>query len=131
MGYVLRVALDMRSRRRPKQTVHPASNSKMKDTNVSQKPGAVLVFESMLVSFFISCFTNAKSAMSIANAMRVIRAAKNDIIDASNVSVMWVDKDRIRAMKATPAATGWTASPRVHELPIVMELLLLPLTITE
>jgi len=69
--------------------------------------------------------------MSIANAMRVINAAKKDMIDASNVTVMCVDKDRMRAMKVTPVATGWTASPRVHELPMVTELLLPPLTIKE
>jgi len=64
----------------------------------------VLVDERMPVSFFISCFTNAKSAMSIAKAMRVISAAKNDTIDASNVTVMCEDKDKRRAMKMTPVA---------------------------
>lgn len=78
----------------------------MKDTNVSQKPGAVLVFELTPVSFFISCFTNAKSAMSIAKAMRVMSAARKDTIDAINVTVMCEDKDKSRAMKMTPVATG-------------------------
>lgn len=104
MGY--EAEPDIRSRRRPKQTVHPAKSNKMKDTNVSQKPGAVLVFELTPVSFFISCFTNAKSAMSMAKAMRVMSAARKDTIDASNVTVMCEDKDKSRAMKMTPVATG-------------------------
>ena len=63
-----------------------------------------MVFESTFVNLFISCFTNAKSAMSIANAMRVISAAKKDTTDASNVNVMCVDKDKMRATKVTPVA---------------------------
>jgi hypothetical protein len=66
----------------------------------------VLVFELTPVSFFISCFTNAKSAMSIAKAMRVMSAARKDTIDASNVTVMCEDKDKSRAMKMTPVADG-------------------------
>lgn len=45
MGYD--VAPDIRSRRRPKHTVHAANNSRMNDTNVSQNPGPVLVSWSM------------------------------------------------------------------------------------
>jgi hypothetical protein len=66
----------------------------------------VLVLERTPVSFFISCFTNAKSAMSIAKAMRVMSAARKDTIEASNVTVMCEDKDKSRAMKMTPVADG-------------------------
>ena len=66
----------------------------------------MLVFELTPVSFFISCFTNAKSAMSMAKAMRVMSAARKDTIDASNVTVMCEDKDKSRAMKMTPVADG-------------------------
>jgi len=129
MGYF--VAVDMRSRRRPKQTVHPARSNKIKDANVSQKPGPVMVFAPALLSFFICCFTYAKSAMSMENAMRVMSAARKDANDESNVTVICEDKDSRRATKVTAVATGWTASPRVQELPMVTELLLLPVNMTE
>lgn len=65
-----------------------------------------MVFDFTLVSLFISCLTNAKSAMSIANAMRVISAARKERIDASNVMVMCVDMEQMRATKVTAAADG-------------------------
>ena len=40
----------------------------------------------------------------MAKAMRVISAAKKEMIDASNVMVIWVDKDIIRATKVTAVA---------------------------
>jgi hypothetical protein len=44
--------------------------------------------------------------MSIANAMRVISAARKERIDASNVMVMCVDMEQMRATKVTAAADG-------------------------
>lgn len=45
------VAPDMRSLRRPKQTVHPASMRRMKDANVNQKPVLKRVVRSDGVKF--------------------------------------------------------------------------------
>jgi len=67
----------------------------------------------------------------MANAMRVMSAATKDTIDASSVTVMCVEQDKRSATKATAVATGWIASPRVQELPMVTELLLPPVTVTE
>jgi len=95
----------MRSRRRPKHTVQPASNRRISATKVIQKPGAVIVL-APISNLFISCFTRAKSAMSIANAISVNKAAKKDISDAMRVTVMWVDKESSNARNVTAVATG-------------------------
>jgi len=58
----------------------------------------------------------------MANAMRARVAAKKDKTEAINVRVIWVEKEKRSATKETIVATGWTASPRVQLLPIVMEL---------
>jgi len=105
MGYEVVVAPDMRSRRRPKQTVHPANNRRMKETNVIQKPGAVIVL-APTCSLFISCLTKARRAISMANAIRVNSAARKDISDAMSVTVMWVDRENNSARNVAPVATG-------------------------
>lgn len=52
----------------------------------------------------ISWRTKTKSAMSIAKAMRVSRAAKNAAKEANNVTVICVDSPRRSAMKVTAVA---------------------------
>jgi hypothetical protein len=78
----------------------------MNETKVIQKAGAVLVIKFELRNFPTSCLTNAKRAMSIANAMRVRRAARKEAREARRVTVMWEEKERRRAMNETTAATG-------------------------
>lgn len=64
------------------------------------------------------------NAISIANAIIVKVAARNDNNDEIRVTVMCVEKLKRRAMNDTAAATGRTARPRVHEgLMVVLELL--------
>jgi len=58
--------------------------------------------------------------MSMANAMRVRLAARKDRREAIKVKVTWVEKENRSATKAAMVATGWTASPRVQLLPMVM-----------
>lgn len=67
-------------------------------------------------------FTYAKSAISTANAIRVISAAKNETRDATSVTVVCVEKERRNATKVAAVATGWMARPRVQELPMVTSL---------
>lgn len=90
----------------PKQTVQPARTNRMNEAKVIQKAGAVLVVKFELAKFPTSCLTNAKSAMSMANAMRVRVAARNETRDAKRVTLMWVEKERRRAMNDTMAADG-------------------------
>ena len=54
-------------------------------------------------SFILLC-VHANRAMSTANAMSVITAARNDTIDARSMKVMCVEKDRRNAAKAAMAA---------------------------
>jgi len=78
----------------------------MNEANVIQNAGAVLVVKSELFRLPTSCLTNANRAISIANAMKVMRAARNETRDAMRVTVMWVEKERRRAMNDTTVATG-------------------------
>jgi len=78
----------------------------MNEANVIQNAGAVLVVKSELLRVPTSCLTNANRAISMANAMRVRRAAKNEVREARRVTVMWVENERRRAMNETAAATG-------------------------
>ena len=75
----------------------------MNATNVIQNPGAVLV-EKRLSKVPTLCLTDAKRAMSIANAMRVRTAARKDTREARRVTVMWVESERRRATNDTMAA---------------------------
>ena len=90
----------------PKQTVQPARSKRINEVNVIQKAGAVLVTKVELFKVPTLCLTNAKRAISTANAIRVRRAARNDTREARRVTVMWVEKDRRRAMNDTTAAVG-------------------------
>jgi len=76
----------------------------MNETKVIQNAGAVLVVKVALRNFPTSRLTNAKSAISIANAMRVMSAARNDARDARRVTVRCVEKERRRAVNDTTAA---------------------------
>jgi len=77
----------------------------MRETKVNQKPGPVIV-RARSSKLSISCLTNASNAMSIANAIRVIVAARKDMSEARSVTVRCVERERSRATKATAAATG-------------------------
>ena len=99
--------LDIRSLRRPKQTVHPPSKRRIKDTNVNQNAGAVSVFKPVPISF-TACLTSASSVMSMAKAISVINAARKDTKDAARVTVMCVEKDMRKAMNVTPVADRQT-----------------------
>ena len=78
----------------------------MSEANVIQNAGAVLVLKFELFRPPTSCFTNANRAISIANAMKVRRAARNATRDEMRVTVMWVEKERRRARNDTAAAEG-------------------------
>jgi len=78
----------------------------MSEANVIQNAGAVLVVKFELFRFPTSFLTNAKRAISIANAIKVMRAAMNEVRDERRVTVIWVEKERSRAMYDTTAATG-------------------------
>lgn len=78
----------------------------MNEANVIQNAGAVLVVKLELFRVPTSCLTNANRAISTANAMRVVVAARNEIRDARRVTVMWVEKERRRATNDTIAARG-------------------------
>lgn len=90
----------------PKQTVQPARSKRRNEAKVNQNAGAVLVLKFELFRVPSSCLTNANRAISIANAMRVSNAARNETRDASRVTVMWVENERRRAMNDTAAAKG-------------------------
>jgi len=57
--------------------------------------------------------------MSIANAIKVRSAARKETREETSVTVVWVENDKTSAKNVTVVATGWTARPRVHELPIM------------
>jgi hypothetical protein len=59
------------------------------------------------------------SAMSIANAMRVRRAAMKAKSDENRTSVICDERDNRRAIRVAPVANGCTARPRVESDPIV------------
>jgi len=86
----------------------------MNEANVIQNAGAVLVEKLELFRVPTSCLTNANRAISVANAMRVRVAARNEVRDERRVTVIWVEKERSRATNDTIAATGWIAKPRVQ-----------------
>ena len=88
----------------PKQTVQPARSKRINAANVIQNPGAVLVTKVELPKVPTFCLTKAKSAMSIANAMRVRTAARKDTREARRVTVIWVEKERRRATNDAMAA---------------------------
>lgn len=54
--------------------------------------------------------------------MNARRAATNPTRDAKRVTVICWERASSNAMNVSPAATGWTARPRVHDEPIVTEL---------
>jgi len=72
----------------PKQTVQPARSKRMNETKVNQNAGPVLVTKRELSTVPTWCLTNAKRAMSTANAMRVMVAARNEARDAMSVKVI-------------------------------------------
>ena len=97
-------ALDKRSLRRPKQTVHPPRRRRISDARVSQNPGAKSVF-APISRLLIACLTSAKRAMSMANAISVISAARKATNDATSVMVMCVENDRRNAINVTAVPT--------------------------
>ena len=78
----------------------------MNEANVNQNAGAVLVVKLEPSRVPTSCLTNANRAISTANAMSVRRAARNEVRDAMRVIVIWLEKERSRAMNDTAAAEG-------------------------
>ena len=98
----------------PKQTVQPANRRRRNEVKVNQNAGAVLVVKFELFTLPTSCLTNAKRAISTANAIRVRVAARNEVRDARRVTVMWVEKERRRAMKDTAAAKEGTCVRGPH-----------------
>jgi len=121
MGY--EVAPDMRSFLRPKQTVLPPMRSRRNDANVIQKAGEVTVTTVTSGSFATWCFTKAYSAISQAKAISVMNAARNEVNEDRRVTVTCCENDIAKAMKVTAVATGWIASPRVQEEPIMTDTL--------
>jgi len=91
--------------RLPKQTTHPARRRRIRETNVIQNPGPGEVVTTTFRSRS-SDFTRPKSAMSIANAIKVSNAAKNDSNDATSNSFKWANTLHSNATNATPVATG-------------------------
>jgi len=69
------------------------------------EPGPVLVVIPD-PSLFISCLRSAKSAISMANAMRVNNAAKNASKDAIRVTTRWVEREKRNAKNMTTVATS-------------------------
>jgi len=110
--------------RRPKHTVQPATRSKINEAKFNQNPGAVVVFDWTLGSFSTWCLTKTNKAMSMANAINVMSAARKEVKEDNNVKVTCVEKDRRKATNITAVATGWTARPRVHEGPMMTPRLL-------
>lgn len=96
----------------------------MKEAKVIQNAGAVLVTKLELPNFPTSCLTNANKAISMANAISVMRAARNDVRDASRVTVIWVENERSRARNDTPAAknTNVSKTPCAYEPPMTYQL---------
>lgn len=76
----------------------------MNEIKVNQNAGAVLVLNLELDNFPTLFLTSANKAISIAKAIRVKRAARNDAREASSVTVMWVENERSKAMNDTAAA---------------------------
>jgi len=100
------VAFAILSRRRPKQTVHAPRSRRINEVNVSQKPGPVMVSPPERPRFSIWFLTYASRAMSMMNAINVMRAAINATSDAKSVTVICCDVASKSAIKDTPAATG-------------------------
>lgn len=86
--------------------MQPARSKRINEANVNQNAGAVLVVKVELSKLPTCCLTRAKSAMSIANAIRVRAAARKDVREARRVTVMWVERERRRATNDTAAAKG-------------------------
>ena len=77
-------------------------SKRISDTNVSQNPAAVLVWEPG--SLFIWCLVKASKAISTQKAMRVIKAAKKESTKARRVPVACVENAQTAARNVTPAA---------------------------
>lgn len=92
--------------------MQPARSKRINEAKVIQKAGAVLVVKVELLKVPTRCLTNAKRAMSTANAIRVMVAARKDAREARRVAVMWVENERRRAMNDTAAAKGGASRNR-------------------
>jgi hypothetical protein len=69
------------------------------------EPGAVRVV-TPAPSLSISCLTSAKSAISMAKAIKVNSAAKNASRDATRVMTRWVESPKTKATNMTMVATS-------------------------
>jgi len=79
--------------------------SRKNATNVIQKPGAVFV-RWRPGSLSVSCLRKTNNAISMAKAISVSRAARNDVKEDRSVTVIWVEKASTKAKKVTAVATG-------------------------
>jgi len=77
----------------------------MRETKVNQKPGPGLVVTPVPILSTL-CLTSPKSAISMANAIRVNVAAKNASKDAIRVMTKWVESPKRNAKNMTMVATG-------------------------
>jgi hypothetical protein len=96
--------------------MHPATAVRTNTTKVIQNAGPGIVVPPTLP---ICPLTYAKSAMSMANTMRVMRHPRKETRDATRTTVRCVEKERSKATRITAAAIGWIMRPRVQELPTV------------
>jgi len=78
---------------------------RMRATKVIQKAADGLVVMPVPI-LFTSCWTSAKSAISMANAIRVNSAAKNASRDAIRVKTRWLESPKMNAKNVTMVATG-------------------------
>jgi len=77
----------------------------MMEPKVIQKPGPALV-EMPGPSLFISWRTSTKRAISMANAIIVTAAAKNENIEAISVTSTWLESAGRSATNVTAVARG-------------------------
>jgi len=77
----------------------------MRATKVIQKAADGLVVTPVPI-LSNSCWMSTKSAISIANAIRVNSAAKNASRDAIRVTTKWVESAKRNAKNVTMVATG-------------------------
>lgn len=71
-------------------------------------PGPVEVLALAFWRLLISCRTNARSAMSIANAIKVRKAAKKDNNDETSATATFSENEQAKAKKVNAVAVGFT-----------------------
>jgi len=114
------------SRRRLTNMRTAEMRTRIKVTKVIQKPGPAEILAPSTAPP-TRTRTCKWRAIWIANAIKIITAAKTEMRGAKTLTVCRVESEAAKANAIDPVANGWAANPRVHGAVMVMVSMALPL----